>query len=109
MNLKALRIGTQMKSELFSSIVVTCGSAMITQIENCPSGKPSERCTFQDCLQSDSSIFSPSQLIFCPERGIEVEIKFKNDEDSKTCKWKNEPASSVTQISLFPVHGMLPS
>ena len=104
-NVRALRIGRQMHPQLFSSIIVRCGSIFTKSIDKCVARTQSEMCTFQDCsYDNDESTFS-NQLISCPEGGIDIEIKLKQDLEQKTCEWKNEKASAVTKISLHPLQG----
>ena len=104
-NVRALRIGRQMHPQLFSSIIVRCGSIFTKSIDKCVGRTPSERCTFQDCsIDKDESSFS-NQLVSCPEEELDIEIKLKKDLEPTTCEWKNEKASAVTKISLHPLQG----
>ena len=104
-NVKALRIGKQMHPQLFSSIIVRCGSTFTKSIDKCVARTPSERCTFHDCsIDNDESSFS-NQLVSCPEGGLDIEMKLKKDLEPTTCEWKNEKAMVVTKISLYPFQG----
>ena len=104
-DVKAMAIGKRINSEMFSGIIITCGSVFETNVGKCELSKPLERCAFQDCSQSINGITSSSQQIACPERTIDIEIKLSNDNESSTCRWKNEMASYVVQISLYPAKG----
>ena len=104
-DVKAMAIGKRINSEMFSGIIITCGSVFKTNFGKCELSKPLERCAFQDCSQSINGITSSSQQIACPERTIDIEIKLSNDNESSTCRWKNEMASYVVQISLYPAKG----
>ena len=104
-NVKALRVGKQMHPQLFSSIIVRCGSIFTKFIDKCVARKPSEMCTFQDCsIENDESTFS-NQLVSCPEGGLVIEMKLKKDLEQTTCKWKKEKLSAATKLSLYPSQG----
>ena len=100
-----MAVGKKINSELFSGIIITCGSVFKTNFGKCELREPLERCAFQDCSQSIDGITSSGQQIACPERTIDIEIKLSNDNESSTCRWKNEIASYVVQISLYPSKG----
>ena len=90
---------------LFSSMIVRCGSIFTKSIDKCVARKPSEMCTFQDCsIDKDESSVS-NQLVSCPEEGLDIEIILQKDLEQTTCEWKNEKASAVTKISLYPSQG----
>ena len=100
-----MAIGKKINSELFSGIIITCGSVFKTNFGKCELSEPLERCAFQDCSQSIKGVTSSSHLIACPERTIDIEIKLSNDNEISTCRWKNEMASYVVQISLNSAKG----
>ena len=96
-----------MISELFSSIVVSCGSTLIKSVDKFVARYPSELCTLHDCAQSKSDSSFSNQLVSCPEGALDTEMKQDKQFEDAKCKWRNELASGVTQISLIPVRGKI--
>ena len=95
-----------MISELFSSIVVSCGSRLIMSVDKYVAKYPSELCTLQDCPQSKSDSSFSNRIVTCPEGALDIEIKQDKQFEDARCKWRNDVASGVTQISLIPVQNL---
>ena len=104
LNVKAMRTRKPMTAELFSSIVVKCGSTFTKDLGKCVARRPSERCTFHDCSIANNE---GNQLVYCPEGPMNVELELRNEKEGDTCKWGNIMTSSVAKISLYPVQGKL--
>ena len=104
LKVKALQTGKS-NSKLFSNIVVNCGSTFTKQFGMCVARNPAERCTFQDCSEENNKASSNSNLVYCPEETLSVELVLRNEEEGDVCKWKNSMTSAVAQISLYPLEG----